>query len=68
MHGTGLAENPNLSLITPSARRFSGLEPLIDAEFLVVSEAYRRWVRAHADRTEQSETLQVSNRGPIRAT
>jgi hypothetical protein len=38
-----LARNPRLNLMRPSARRFTGLEPLIDAGFLVVSDQYRRF-------------------------
>ena len=44
---TALARNPRLSLKGPSARRFSGLEPLIAAGFLVVSDDYVRWVHDH---------------------
>jgi hypothetical protein len=43
-----LAENPNLSLMTPSAIRYSGLEPLIADGFLAVSDEYRRFVSAAA--------------------
>ena len=42
-----LARNPRLSLKGPSARRFSGLEPLIADGFLVVSDDYVRWVHDH---------------------
>jgi hypothetical protein len=43
-----LEQNPRLSLMTPSARRLSNLSELIDAGFLVVSDQYRGWVRAHS--------------------
>jgi hypothetical protein len=39
-----LARNPRLSLKGPSARRFTGLEPLISEGFLVASDDYVRWV------------------------
>ena len=42
-----LARNPRLCLKGPSARRFSGLEPLIADGFLVVSDDYVRWVHDH---------------------
>ena len=45
-YADALARNPRLSLMRPSARRFTGLEPLIAAGFLVVSGEYRRWVDA----------------------
>lgn len=43
-----LKRNPNLSLKTATARRFTGLEQLIEEEFLVVSNKYRHWANAHA--------------------
>jgi hypothetical protein len=43
-----LERDPNIALHSDSARTFHGLEPLIDDEFLVVSEKYMRWVDAHA--------------------
>jgi Glycosyl transferase family 2 len=42
-----LARNPRLSLKGSTARRFTGLEPLIADGFLVVSDEYARWVREH---------------------
>jgi hypothetical protein len=42
-----LARNPRLCLKGPSARRFTGLEPLIADGFLVVSDEYVRWVHEH---------------------
>jgi hypothetical protein len=44
-----LARNPRLRLKRPSARRFTGLEPLIADGFLVVSDDYVRWVRDHTN-------------------
>jgi hypothetical protein len=41
-----LAENPDLRLMGPSAQRFTGLDPLIADGFVVVTDDYRRWVRA----------------------
>jgi len=43
-YADALARDPRLSLMRPSARRFTGLEPLIAGGFLVVSDEYRRWV------------------------
>jgi hypothetical protein len=40
-----LERNPRLCLKGPSARLFTGLEPLIADGFLVVSDDYLRWVR-----------------------
>ena len=42
-----LQENKKLELKMESAQRIAGLEPLIDAGFLVVSANYRQWVREH---------------------
>jgi hypothetical protein len=44
-----LARNPRLSLKGSSARRFTGLEPLIADGFLVVSDDYVRWVRDYTN-------------------
>jgi Glycosyl transferase family 2 len=43
-YGKELARNPRLCLKGPSARLFTGLEPLIADGFLVVSDDYLRWV------------------------
>jgi hypothetical protein len=48
-----LRDNERLSLKMESAQRFVGLEPLINARFLVVSANYRQWVSKHSE--EQSE-------------
>src|SRR5215475_4167062 len=42
-----LKHRPNLSLKTGRARRFEGVNSLLENGFLVVSEQYRRWVDAH---------------------
>lgn len=42
-YADALARDPTIRLRTPTARRFTGLEPLIDEGFLVVSGEYRRW-------------------------
>jgi Glycosyl transferase family 2 len=42
LNGTG-----TINVKLESARRFTGLDPLIDDEFLVVSDKYREWVRNH---------------------
>jgi hypothetical protein len=42
-----LRSDPDLSPKGPTARRFSGLEALLEEGFLVVSAEYRRWVAAH---------------------
>jgi hypothetical protein len=43
-----LAENGDVTLLRPSARRFTGLEALLADEFLVASDDYRRWVTEYA--------------------
>jgi len=42
-YANALAANPKLTLMSTSARTFTGVEPLIDDHFLVVSDQYRRW-------------------------
>jgi hypothetical protein len=44
-YAAALEQDPRLSLMRPTARRFEGLEPLIAEGFLVVSDEYRDWVR-----------------------
>lgn len=48
-----LRDRKRLSLKLESGQRFVGLEPLINARFLIVSANYRQWVSKHSD--EQSE-------------
>lgn len=43
-----LERNPNLNLKLESARHFDCLEQLLEKDFLVVSDKYRRWVSDHA--------------------
>ena len=43
-----LRRQPAISLKRPGARRFAGLQPLLDDGFIVATEAYRQWVRQHA--------------------
>jgi hypothetical protein len=45
-YAEALQRNPRLSLMRPSARCFTGLEPLIAEGFIVVSDEYRRWIDA----------------------
>jgi hypothetical protein len=45
-----LKESPGLSLKQPTARRFEGVNKLLDDGFLVVSTEYRRFVEAHRKR------------------
>jgi len=45
-----LKDTPNLRLKTETARRFEGVNSLLENGFLVVSERYRRWVDAHRRR------------------
>jgi hypothetical protein len=42
-YANALYANPKLTLMSTSARTFTGVEPLIDDHFLVVSDEYRRW-------------------------
>ncbi len=46
-YGRALERDPDLKLKLDSARPFTGLEPLIDEKFLIVSDQYRRWVVEH---------------------
>ncbi len=43
-YADALARTPRLSLMLPTARRFTSVDALIDDRFLVVSEQYRKWV------------------------
>ena len=45
-----LKEAPHLSLKRKTARRFEGVNSLLENGFLVVSEQYMRWVDAHRNR------------------
>jgi hypothetical protein len=45
-----LQETPHLSLKRKTARRFEGVNSLLENGFLVVSEQYMRWVDAHRNR------------------
>jgi len=47
-----LKETPHLSLKQEAARRFEGVNSLLDNGFLVVSEKYVRWVHAHRRRPQ----------------
>jgi hypothetical protein len=49
-YARALSQNLSPVLLQPTARRFEGLDPLIADGFLVVSDEYRRWVRAHGTR------------------
>ena len=42
-YARALADSPELCLKRPSARRFRGVDALIDEGFLAVSEEYIRW-------------------------
>lgn len=46
-YGAQLQRHPDLSLLTPTAQRYAGLQPLLDDGFIVMSDQYRRWVDAH---------------------
>ena len=46
-----LKDTPHLSLKQETARRFEGVNSLLDNGFLVVSEQYMRWVDAHRNRS-----------------
>ena len=43
-----LEGNANLNLKFESARGFTGLEQLIEEQFLIVSGKYRQWIDDHA--------------------
>ena len=47
-----LEEHPELDLKRPTARRFEGVNKLVDDGFLVVSTEYRRWVEAHRTKVD----------------
>lgn len=48
-YAKALAADPKLTLMSDSARTFTGLEPLLDEGFLVVSDEYRRWTERYGD-------------------
>jgi glycosyltransferase involved in cell wall biosynthesis len=50
-----LTERPDLSLKQATARRFEGVNNLLDTGFLVVSPEYRRWVAAHRKRLSMED-------------
>jgi hypothetical protein len=43
-----LRKNPGLSIRLDTAHRLKGVNELVDGDFLVVSESYRRWTDVHA--------------------
>jgi hypothetical protein len=45
-----LKEGPELRLRQPTARRYAGLDQLLDEGFLVISPQYRRWAEAYSGR------------------
>jgi len=47
-----LKHTPDLCLKTETAKRFEGVNSLLENGFLVVSERYRRWVDAHRSKGE----------------
>jgi hypothetical protein len=47
-----LKDTPHLSLKQETAKRFEGVNSLLDSGFLVVSEEYMRWVDAHRKEPE----------------
>jgi hypothetical protein len=49
-YARALARDPLLTLKGPFAQRFAGVEPLVAAGFLVVSDAYLQWVAEHGSR------------------
>jgi hypothetical protein len=49
-YARALTRDPMLGFKRASARRFTGLEPLMADDFLVVSDEYRQWVNAHGSR------------------
>ena len=58
-YANALEANPNLTLMSESARILTGLEPLLDEGFLVVSDDYRRWTERYGD--DRSSTRQLSS-------
>ena len=59
-YARGLAANPDLTLMGPSARRYTAAEALIPDGFLVASDEYRRWVREHAPARRHDDTTTES--------
>jgi len=53
-YAKALSRYPNLTLKLPTARMFNGSQRLIEENFLVVSEKYRRWVSDHAQEIQVS--------------
>jgi hypothetical protein len=42
-----LTANPELELKQSTAQKYNNVQTLIEAEFLVVSSAYEKWVQQH---------------------
>jgi hypothetical protein len=49
-YAAALARDPALTLARGTARRYIGLEPLIDDGFIVATEDYRRWLQQYGSR------------------
>lgn len=64
-YANALDANPKLTLMSELARPFTGLEPLIDDRFLVVSDEYLRWVERFGDDTQSNRQLASRTRAPI---
>jgi hypothetical protein len=48
MYSKCLNGSSSINFNRETARRFSGLEQLVEDGFLIVSDDYRRWVQAHS--------------------
>lgn len=59
-----LERNPNVVLASGAARRFRGLDELIKDEFLIVSEKYLQWVKAHTNKNATFDEKELGRDGP----
>jgi hypothetical protein len=57
VYAKGLNGGTDLNFKFQSAQLFAGLEPLIEQQFLIVSNRYRQWVREH---TPQASSLSAT--------
>ncbi len=64
-YANALAANPKLTLMSESARTFTGLQPLLDDGFLVASDGYVQWTQRYADDRSSSRQLASHTPSPI---
>jgi hypothetical protein len=48
-----LKQNPTLAVKHDTAQKFEGIETLVNAGFILVSDVYLRWVKRHSDKSKR---------------